>query len=223
MSIFNINFKQLWQQLTPPKLRKSIELAWGEALMSPMDNNNQLFNDYLSGSTYNFYTTGYTYSASNRVVYTDNGVYENLTGCTNIPPTDVNNWININGSYVGAIERSRYNAQKYLFEFALNRYFQVTGTTRQSIYGPSYNNIYIENLSGGSASMLMGQTGPYSSNLYNDEVFSTAYLTNSYSTATSDYIVWVPNYIYTANSYSRIDAFVSHLNIAGMTYQIKNY
>lgn len=221
--IFKVNFKQLWKQLTPPKLRKTSQNDWGEAQMTPMDYNNLLFNEYRTGSTYSLYDSGYTYSATNRVLYSDNSIYENLTGSTNVLPTDIYTWIKVNDSYIGAIERSKYNAQKYLFEYALNRYFQVSGTTRQSSYGVSFNNIFIENNLANSSSFLLGQIGQTSGNLNRSFTYSTSFLTNAYTIPDEDYTVWVPNYIFTATTVEKIDAIVSTLNIAGMSYSIKNY
>jgi hypothetical protein len=224
MSFFPINFNILVQQLIPPLLRKPIEIAWLKSLGKPLQYNNDNFITYISGSTFNPYNNSVSYTSGSTVTYIDRCEYSNISGSTGIIPTDINYWVKLNDNYIGAIERSKYNAQRYLYEYALNRWFLVPNTTTSTVFSPSNNNIYIQTTTASTQSFLMGQTGPYSSNMTNNGIYSTSFMTNNYITPSSyDYTVYVPNYIYTANTESTIRSFCDTLNISGMMYNVLSY
>lgn len=187
MGIFNINFNGLMQNLIPPILRQPVQIAWLNALTQPLQYNNILFNDYLSGSTYQLFNSGTTYHTNDRVVYIDRGVYENISGSTGIVPINNNYWNQININYIGAQERSKYAAIKLNYEYALNRWFETSGFTSTSpalsaitpsLFTASANTIYIKTNITNSNGFLMGQTGPYSSNMTNNGLFATNYMVN---------------------------------------------
>ncbi len=226
MSIFSINYSQLWEQITPPILRQPKELALGRTLIRPIQYLRDLiFDDYVTGSTYQMFDVSSAYTSDNRVIYTDRGVYENLTGSTGVYPTDTLSWRKINDSYIGATERSQYNAQKYLYEFGLNRFFQLTGITNETIYSSANTNIYIENIKASSQSFIMGgQSGLYSSDMF--YTTSSEFMFNGLiAEQPFDYIIWVPDYIYTGVTCNEliVRSFADTLNIAGMRYSVSGY
>jgi hypothetical protein len=219
-NIFAINFKGITELLLPPILRKSKEIAWLTSLTKPLQYDNDLFLDYINGSNYPIYNSGTTYVAGNRVINIDRGVYESINGSTGIVPTDTTKWTLINGNYIGAVERSRYNSQKYLNEYALNRWFQVSGTTTTSLYGPSYNNIYIKTNVTKSNMFVMGQTGPYSDYMLNRS--SSEYMFNHYIVPSStDFTIYVPTTVTT--DLQSVRTFEDLVVIAGITYDVVNY
>ena len=187
MSIFQINESILWQQLVPPMLRKPTTNAWGDALTKPLQYNNDLFVEYLTGSTYPVFTTGTTYVINDRVIYINRGVYENLSGSTGTLPTDADYWRQVNENYIGAQERSKYNARKLDYEFALNRWFEVDGftptvtatTVTPDLFAASAQTIYIETNVVTPPGFLMGQTGEYSSVMVNNGVFAEVFMQNT--------------------------------------------
>ena len=224
MSIFNIDFSNLTAQLVPPILRQPKQLAWFNSMSAPLQYNNNLFNEYITGSTYNKFSVSSAYTAGNRVVYSDRSVYENLTGSTGVLPTDIYTWEKVNNSYIGATERSSYNAQKYLYEYALNRFFQLTGITRSSYFGMSATNIWIQTLTATSQSFIMGQTGPYSDDMCNISTNATAFMFNSYLGPNfADYTIWVPQYIWTATTEAIVRSFADTVNLAGIQYSVSGY
>jgi hypothetical protein len=219
-STFIIDFSNIVQQLLPPRLRKKAEIAWLTSLTEPLQNNNDLFLEYINGSSVSPFDALVTYVAGDRVVYVDRSVYISIAGSTGTLPTDSTAWTLENSNYIGAIERSKYNSQKYLNEYALNRWFQVPGTTTTSLYGPSYNNIYIQINVAVSDSFVMGNDGPDSSDMFNRS--STGFMFNSYLIPTSsEFTIFVPSTITT--DLQSVRAFEDTVVIAGIQYDVQNY
>lgn len=232
MSIFNINYSTLWKQLLPPILRQPIQEAWGTSLTEPLQINNDLFNEYINGSTgYTAYNNSTTYSVGTRVYYTDDAIYENLSGSTGVLPTNTNYWIQVNPNFIGAIERSNMNARKMTFEYALNRQFRTTGFApkvtipiNQNTFAASANTIYIKTTPIPAASFMMGETGTYSSTMSNESKNATSWMGNTYTgTTTSCFTIYVPNYIYTATTEPIIRNYVDQINMGGMLYTVTGY
>jgi hypothetical protein len=220
MSIYSVNFSQLWATLTPPVLKKPMQLVWGTVLMKPIQYIRDLvFDDYADGSPYSIYSNASVYTTDDRVVFIDRGVYESISGSTGILPNDVNYWNKVNDNYIGVRERIKYNSQKVLFEYGLNRWFQCSG-------------IYIDNTPYTSTGFLMGQTGEFSSTLSNISTsINISYLNNTgYSGYTSSsYTIFVPNVVYTGLSSTQIESenivrsFADKYNLAGIQYSVSGY
>ncbi|MCD6017275.1 MAG: hypothetical protein K0S53_396 [Bacteroidetes bacterium] len=219
MSIFTVNFSGLWKNLTPPVLRKPVHQAWGDVLLEPVQYLRDLtFNDYADGSSYSPYTGTTTYVTGDRAIYTNRGVYESISGSTNVLPTDTNYWNLVNSNYIGVRERVKYNAQKMGFEHGLNRWFQCTG-------------IYINNNPILNTGLLMGNTGAYSSALSNtSNPTSASYLINNYSGSTTNcYTIYVPTAVYNGLGVTNIErenvvrSFADNYNLAGMIYNVVAY
>lgn len=207
----------------PPILRVAEQIAWFDSTTKPSQYDNDLFMDYITGSTYANYASVSAYTAGDRVIFTDGGVYENLTGSTGIIPTNINNWSGVNESYIGAIERSKYQAQKYLYEYALNRWFQMTGITTSSYFGPSAHTYYIQTLTAFTQSFLMGSAGEYSDVMPRQSTQASAFMCGNFSSANPyEYIIWYPTG-YTSASTIEIKSFADTVNIAGMLYSISGY
>lgn len=219
MGIFNINFSGLWKDITPPVLRKPVHQAWGDVLLTPMQYLRDLtFNDFANGSSYPSYSGASAYTSNDRVSYNNRGVYESISGSTGILPTDINSWNLINENYIGVRERVKYNSQKMLFEYGLNRWFQCTG-------------IYIDNNPILNTGLLMGNTGAYSSALSNSSTpTSASYLINSFSGfTTNSYTIYVPTGVYTDLGITNIErenvvrSFADNYNLAGFIYNVVAY
>lgn len=233
MSINKIKYSDFWKQLLPPILRQPKQLAWGTSLTEPLQINNDLFNEYLSGSTgYTQYDITQSYTGGTRVYYTNDVVYESISGSTSgITPDDNTKWLQINPSFIGAVERSKMDAIKMTYELALNRHFRVSGFTPyitinidQNTFSAANNNIYIQNENLPIPAMLMGHTGPYSSSLSKDSRNATSYMGNSYSAQTFNcYTIYVPNYIYSGITENTIRSYADELNMGGMIYAVSGY
>lgn len=221
MSIFDINFSSFWETLTPPVLRQPVQLSWGTSLMKPMQYIRDLvFDDYADGSSYPVYSNASAYTSNDRVIFIDRGVYESVSGSTGVLPTVSASWYKVNDNYIGVRERIKYNSQKKLFEYALNRWFQCSG-------------IYIDNTPYMPTGFLLGETGEFSSTLSNDSAPSSnpSYLANFGTTGytSSCYTIFVPNAVYTGLSSTLIESenivrsFADEYNLAGMIYTVSGY
>ena len=227
-NIFNINFSGLTTQLTPPILRNSKMLAWFKALSQPLQINNGLFNDYISGSTYSAYSSSITYSATNRVIASDRAVYEALSGNTGISPiTGTTYWINVNDDAIGAEERSKYNAQIIDLEWALNRLYQQTTLPTNPLYwsGANHTNqIYIENILIQTPSFLLGNSGGVSSYISNSSANASSWIPNHFSgLSQTEFLVNVPLAIWTGTTVPIIRSYVDRYNLAGISYSATSY
>jgi hypothetical protein len=127
-----------------------------------------------------------------------------------------------NDNFIGTRERAKYNSQKMLFEYGLNKYFQVTG--------PTY--IYIQNnFAEADHVFIMGLSGPTSSRLVLNSQNAESYmgLVASYSTDVYDYTIYVPLAVFNAlgtsdaNREAAIRSFADIYNLAGMSYNVISY
>jgi hypothetical protein len=236
MGIFNVNFSLLSQALLPPILRKDKEVSWLTALTKPLQNNNDDFNQYLTGSTtYSKYNVSSSYAAGNRIIYVDRGVYESISGSTaGQIPTNTNLWFQVNKNFIGVIEQSKFTCKKLAFENALNRWFMLPGfcpigtatTITQALFAQSANTIYIQNNNVSSPTFVMGHTGPNSSYMVNNSFANppNTFMPNhflGYNHAL--FTIWVPNFIYSAVTDSGIRSFADQLNLGGVQYSTSGY
>lgn len=222
-NIYTISFQLLWETLYPPVLRLTKHLSWGKVLERPLQYLHQLFfEDYANGSPYTFFDLFVVYYPGDRVVSGFSNINRRVYECvsqslSNDPTNSPLYWKVVNDNYVGVRERIKYNSQKVLFEFALNRWFMCSG-------------IYISNQNTISSSFLLGQTGPFSSTLSNSSIIpysSPSYLTNNLVVASSvNYIIYVPTGVFNSvganptDSENVIRSFADNYNLAGMIYSV---
>jgi hypothetical protein len=180
MAIYDYNTDTVSEQLTPPVLRTTKFLAWLKVLTSAIQNKwSLIFEDYKDGSVYSEYNNSVTYNRLDRIIYTDNKVYECLVNNSlGINPLNVTNWVNVNDNYIGAIERIKYNYQIILFERALNRLFRN--------YTGSNDQIYITTNQITNKIFVMGFNGSVSSPMALNSLFTTTYM-GSNPTFTTQY------------------------------------
>lgn len=219
-TIYLLDFDLLYSMLYPPLLRLEKHMSWGKVLTKPLQYLHDLiFQDYANGSFYYFYDNSISYVVGDRTIFTDRSVYECIQNTTGNDPTNIVYWVLVNDIYIGVRERIRYNSQKILFEFALNRWFMCAG-------------IYISNLPITIGGLLMGATSEYSSTLSSDSspLANPTYLTNAYIVpSTFDYTIYVPLAIFNSLSTTSIDSeniirsFADRYNLAGMTYNVVAY
>lgn len=223
---YSVDFNNLVTQLAPPLLRESKQIAWLTSLTYPIQWDNINLSEYIYGASYSTYSSTYGYVTGDRVIWIDNGVYENILSSTGSSPTASTNWVKTNDLYIGAEERVKYNSQKILLEWALNKYFRViisndpTGWTGSN----HTNQIWIENTPTNTAAFLMGYTGPYSSNLVDNAIYAETWMGNAPSGFLStSFTVWVPLALYNQYSDAIFRAYVDEYVLAGMQYIVSSY
>lgn len=122
MSIYDLDYTIAGPQLLPPDKRRTKMMAWIKALLKPLQYlHDIMFISYKQGSTDPQYAGG-TYNKGDRVVYFFS-VYESLIGTNAALPTDQTKWVKIQENFIGVDERVKYNGQKIVLEYALNKWF----------------------------------------------------------------------------------------------------
>lgn len=219
----------------PPLLRQPTEIAWNTSLAYPLQNDNSLFVEYITGSTYPVFTATTTYSPGNRVIYSNDAIYENLTGSTGVYPdvaSGLTTWLQINSTFIGAEERSCYNSQKITLEYALNREYQILPFISNQLTwtGANHTNqIYIANNKVKNNRFIMGNSGIYSSTMsitgYVELVQNGDWMGRTYTGNTLyDFTVWVPNLtLYPNIDNSSVYQYTSNYILAGIMFSVSGY
>ena len=233
MSIYQIDTEYIGGQLTPPKLRKPKQLSWIKVILSPLQKFFDVsFLGYKNGDTSLDYNNVTTYNFGDRVIYTDKSIYEATytdadgvaQSFNGVIPTNTVYWTLINTVFIGSDERSKYNAQKLLFEYALNRFFRVAASPADQIY---ITNNFID-----SGQNFLMNTGSNDSSLMPlNSMYQIDYmgLFPTYQTNTNDYTIFVPIAVFTAlgdtndNRENAVRNFADIYNLAGMRYDVQSY
>lgn len=220
MAIYNVDFNDVWLKLTPRKLRRDKILAYGDVLEKPLQYlRNLIFDDYKLGSVYDDYSALSAYTAGDRVIYTNRGVYEAKESVSGVTPTTATGWTKVIDNYIGLDERVLYNSRKILFEHALNRNFQCTG-------------IIISNSATTASGFIVGETPAYSSTISKSSVPSAAaYIGQSFGGINNiSYTIYVPTLVFTglssSNDTERVNIvrdFANKYNLAGRVYSVSGY
>lgn len=172
--------------MLPSLQRQSKWIAFAKGLVSYMQYLNLLFRYYMNGSI----DTGYwsalvTYSEGDRV-RSINGVYESLQdGNIGNAITDTTYWIKVLDYFTGVNTRVWYRANKLVFEYALNTYFNTTFRQPDDPVTPTPSDIYLTNDTISSTSMVIYPTPEDSSHIFPS--YSTGYIYPSpvYGTSTT--------------------------------------
>lgn len=240
---------QISHDLLPVKKRMATHLAWLESLLS----SNQwladlLFIQYADGATYANWVASTPYAYLDRVTYVDGAVYElqKTSGLTSSTPPNVDaNWIKVLDSFVGVRERARYNGQKLMMEYLLNRRFQVgafslteweviwTGGAPVTQSAPPYTQIYIKGTNNSTTNFWLSDGDGLTSYMNAQGPGSLNYLGNSYAAYTTiQFTIYVPSALYatiganqppTVTADQAIRAVVDQYVYAGAIYQITQY
>lgn len=219
--MYFIYFALVWEKLYPPHLRKALHMAWGYVLTKPLQYLRDItFELYKDGSPYQRYDSLTNYVIGDRIYWSDRCVYEALSANIGIDPTDAVIWRKIVDNRIGVLERVRYNSQKMIFEYGLNRWFDIDSGDPQ---------IYITRNSSTTSFLLGGQTGLTSSVLVNNSAYATSYLSNTFTYNAYNYTIYVPIAVYTALASNNTDrenvirSFADRYNLAGMRYNVVSY
>lgn len=227
MPIWDFNTDIIGELLIPPVLRQPKQLDWLSTILSPIQKlRDRVFFDYKEGveSVYNDFNIGSSYILGDMVIWADKCVYQAIytTSFSGIYPNNTTYWLKTQEIFIGVDERVKYSSQKFLFEYALNRYFRLE-QPNDLIY--IVNNFYV------NASFVMGNSGEYSSAMPNNSIYQSQYLNDNYTYSASDYdyTIYFPVVPYTALASTASDRemivrnFADKYNLAGMRYNILTY
>jgi hypothetical protein len=218
--IYIIQFSLLWEKLFPPHLRKTLHLVWGAVLVAPLQSLRDLiFNDYANGSYASKYDNATAYVVGDKV-YLNRVLYKCIDATTGNAPTNTTYWEVLLDNRIGVRERIKYNSRKVLFEYALNRWFEI---------GLSYPQIYITNNNIYGTAFLLGATGEYSSSMANSSYYQQYYLGNTYDYNSYAFTIYVPIAVFNALASNNTDreniirGFANRYVISGMNYNVITY
>lgn len=232
-NIYDIDFGLQATNLDTPQRRLPKFTAFLFSLMSPLQYFRDFFyNKYVESATYIDYNSLTTYNFGDIVIWSDKCIYQasyvDVNGDTQsfngTDPSNILFWYKLNDTFIGVNERVKYNSQKLLFEFALNRYFRVAALPVDQIY---ITNNFID----AGSNFLMNTGSSQSSVMPLNSVYQIDYmgLFPTYTTNTNDYTIFVPVAVYTAlgtdviNREFAIRRFADLYNLAGMKYDVQSY
>lgn len=224
MSVYTLSVNYISEKLVPPSLRGVKMLAWLRVILKPLQSQwNNVFDDYATGSGYAQYDVSLSYVRTDRVIFSNKSVYECILDATaGIPPDDSVYWVKINDIFIGANERLKYNSQKIVFEYALNKYFQIP--VSPFIYITN-NFVVADNV------FVMSNSGLTSSVMPLNSAYQINFLglVPAYATSVNDYTIYVPLAVYNAlgtnaiNRENAIRQFADKYNLAGIQYNVIAY
>lgn len=224
-SIYDIDYDSVDLQLLPPDKRLPKMIAWVQSLTTPLQWLRDLFyNEYANGFTGPAWDVLATYAKGDRVRYIDRAVYECVVPTTaGILPTDTAYWIKIQDIYIGINERAKYNSQKMVFEFLLNKWFEVAPLPADQIV--IQNNHVDTNgffMSTSDDVFGCGQMGTQQNQAQFMGVASSPYGLSQY-----DFTIKVPSAVYAGSLINSEDKIIRAIAdkyvIAGMSYNIITY
>lgn len=223
--LFDFDIDIVIPNLTAPIKRQPKYLAWLKSLTTPIQQAWQnLFVDYKTGSTYPDFDISTTYSIGDTVIWTDKCIYmassvtvlgvgQDFSG---VLPNNTVFWTKVNENFIGVDERVKYNSQRLLFEYALNRFFRTSG-------------IYIENNFVTPTNVFaMGNSSQSSSYMPSNSIYQSDFMPDkpTYTTAIYDFTIFFPAADYAALGSSAdliIRSFADVYNLVGMQYDIQTF
>lgn len=250
-------YKNFWNYCYGDTVSNSYDLTITYALNQTVLTVNGVYISTINGNigtnpdqTPSYSNTG-TYIVGNSVIF--GGTFENpnyFFCITAIPSPESFNplhwqsisgsvWYKIAPSYIGAQERAQYNAQKLIFEYALNRWFRTTfkqptaliDGTISSPYGVFYtpkSDIFITTKNVTELTFYSGETestscesGENSSSNFNSTETVILGTDSSYQ-----FIVWIPTALATSlgtNYVKIVSKIVDLMAIAGTSYTVSIY
>lgn len=179
MAIYDLDTIELAYRNVPPDKRHPKIMAFVISLLSGVQVNIDAYQLYREGDDYLPWDSGAAYSIGDIVTY--QGVqYISLQNANtnNRPAASPTFWLVTNPNAIGADERIRYQPNKLIFEYALNKHFG--STFRQP---PATSDIYITNSAYFNPSFIVGGIESNS---------SAVYANRSQGVVINDYFVQLP-------------------------------
>jgi hypothetical protein len=193
---------------------------------------------FANGSVDPFYSLLTTYHTGDRMIYTDGCVYEAQRLSFGSPPTISNQpdyWIKVNNDFRGVRERIKYNSQKIVLEFVLNKFFRLTFRQPDSVTDPqtlrSY--IYIDNNNLNNQVFVTANDEAFASVTSNGDDYAETFVMNDYSFDYNAFTIYVPDSMSSpvtgwysslgAYAEQKIRAVADLYVIAGIKYNIVTY
>ena len=230
MSIFTLSYSIFTERLTPPSKRVARFLAWLRALTSPLQwLHGNVLDTYADGDFAADWDVATQYAIYDRIRYEDGSIYEAIA----LPPlatipTITTYWYKVAESWIGANERTVYNSQSLMFEYAANKHFNTTFRQPNDVSSPTRSEIYTSN-DNGNIPFAVSLTSDISDAVYISEALATNAVYEAYTVTTTNFTLYIPLVTFTAlgtdNTIreSKARAFADKYIIAGMIYTVTPY
>lgn len=215
-SLYDVNFNQQASDLLPPDKRTLGVVSLMQALLQSVQWCRDLvLGSYKSGATAPNYAPG-SYSQYQQVVY-KKGVYSSLIDNNTDTPDVASSWELIQSNFIGVDERVKYNGQKIVLEYALNKRFGGVFRPPASI---ALSDIYITLIPPSPFGFRVGLT-----------IGSSVGLTNSSDSVGSlypfiqinNFQINFPRSLYILTNENEVRDFVNLYATAGLNYIIASY
>lgn len=218
---YDYNVQLATYRLTPVAKRQDVRLGFIDCISLVIERERDLFfNDYVQGNSDSKWDISTTYSRYDRVNY-QNKIYECLQPNTGNLPTDTSYWVLVLGDFRGANERLKYNCQKILMDYMLNKWF---GTVfRQPVDGNS--DIWIETTDEIDESLVIAPSAIPITGM-GTIGFSLSGMGPSHLFVTQNFIVHYPVSIITSTTgglYKQMASLVNKYKLFGSTPSYQSY
>lgn len=220
MSIYDVDYSEVFKQLLPPDKREPENLAWGESLVKPIQwNHDNFFTEFLGGSTALDYDTGTSYAVFQEVRY-NNQIYQCIKESTGNAPTNTTYWVLVNKDFRGARQRVKYNGQKLVLEYILNKWFGTTFIAQPKTTGPLSVFRVVNVIT--SSGFFVKQSSPNTSFAFSYSEIQENFVPETSSVNTTNFKIQYPNWV-TANQIIQMKAIVEKFKLYGTTVAYESY
>lgn len=215
--LFDIDYNQQANDLLPPDKRVPDKLSLLRSLLKSLQwGRDLILGTYKKGWSGGTYSPG-AYNKYDQVKY-GKSVYESLISSNTDNPTVTTSWMKICDNFIGVDERVKYNGQKIVLEYALNKEFD--GVFRQP--GAGTSDIYLSNLSPVLSGFRIGQTETGASSI--GQTTSSASIGGSYPfVQIYNFTINIPTALHSLTNDQAIRAFTLKYIPSGINFSITIY
>lgn len=221
MSIYDVNYADLFRLLLPPDKREPNNLAWAASLMAPLQwAHDNFFTGYLDGSTTAQYNNLTAYVQFDEVRY-NNRIYQCIEDSTGNLPTNESYWIEVNADFRGARQRIRYNGQKLVLEYILNKWFGTTFISKL-VDDVTKSVVYIENTLSNTNNFFVSEISPNTSFVASYSEIQESFVPEVSNVDAADFKVYYP-VSFTANQVIQLKAITEKYKLYGTKASYQPY
>jgi hypothetical protein len=226
MSIYDVDYSIIFKQILPVDKRVEPNLSWGTSLVKPLQwNHDNFFSEYLDGSSALEYDAGTSYALFQEVRY-NNRIYQCIKESTGNAPTNTAYWIEVNKDFRGARQRIKYNGQKLVLEYILNKWFGTTFISKP-IDESVNSEFYIRNTNENSNNFFVGETSPNTSYVASYSGIQEYFVPEESGISTTNFKVYYPVTVIPLEEsdpkYKQMVAIVDKFKLYGTTVGYQSY
>lgn len=227
-SIYDYNTSNVALNLSPFRYRKTRWQAFFRSLLWPLQwLRDNWFNEYKTGSVAPLFSTLIAYPKGYRVTDpSNNAVYESNEAQgpgAAAPVENLGTWSLVSPDYRGVDERLKYNSQKLMLEYILNKFFRCNFTQPPQATLPD---IYIENNLLNNFAFVAQDDSELASDVFGLDQFTQQWVIDDYDFVSYAFTIWVKLSVFNDNlpdAEAKIRAVADRYVIAGIKYNVLTY